>query len=141
MNHKILLVDDDPNIGRGLTRSLHKEPYDILTARTADEARDIVCRWPISLVVSDEHMPGMSGTEFCAWIVKNCPDVIRIVLTGHMPVETALRAASEGEVFRFFTKPCDIVELTHAIRDGLLEREKILKTQRQNSSNKLVVAH
>jgi two-component system, probable response regulator PhcQ len=139
MNHKILLVDDDPNIARGLTRALHKESYGILTARTADEARDIVCRWPISLVVSDELMPGMSGTEFCAWIVQNCPDVIRIVLTGHMPVETALRAATEGQVFRFFTKPCDVAELAQAIRLGLAERERILCDSHATVADALII--
>jgi two-component system, probable response regulator PhcQ len=137
MNHRILLVDDDPNICRALTRSLRKEPYEILTARSADEARDIVCRWPISLVVSDELMPGMRGTEFCAWIAQNCADIVRIVLTGHQPVETALRAAEIGEVFRFFTKPCDVDELAAAIRAGLQEREEILEDQRLQNTKLL----
>jgi two-component system, probable response regulator PhcQ len=132
MKHKILLVDDDPNICRALTRALHKEPYEILTARTADEARDVVCRWPVSLVVSDELMPGMLGTDFCAWIARNCPDVVRIVLTGHRPIETALRAAEIGQIFRFFTKPCDIDELIEAIRAGLQKREQQLDNEHRN---------
>jgi len=126
MHHRILLVDDDPNLLHGLTRALHRQPYEILTARSADEARDVVRRWPVSLVVSDENMPGMSGTEFMAWIVKHCPDIVRMVLTGSDSQETAMRAINEGQVYRFFTKPCDIVELAIAIRTGLEAREAML---------------
>lgn len=38
MNHKVLLVDDEPNVLKALQRALHKEPYEILTAQTANEA-------------------------------------------------------------------------------------------------------
>lgn len=124
--HQILLVDDDPNLLHGLTRALRHQPYKILTARSADEARDVVQRWPVSLVVSDENMPGTSGTEFLAWVAKQCPDVVRIVLTGNGSQETALRAINEGHVYKFFTKPCDVVELAMAIRTGLEAREQCL---------------
>ena len=123
---RILLVDDDYNLLRGLTRALRDQPYEILTARTADEAKDVVQRWPVSLVVSDEQMPGMSGTDFMAWIANHCPDVVRIVLTGNGTPETAMRAINEGHVFKFFTKPCEVVELAMSIREGLEAREQLL---------------
>lgn len=124
--HQILLVDDDVNLLHGLTRALRNQPYEILTARTANEALEIVQRWPVSLVVSDEHMPGMPGTEFMLWIVKHCPDVVRIVLTGSESPQTAVRAINEGLVYRYFTKPCNVVELAMAIRTGLETRELLL---------------
>jgi len=126
MHHQILLVDDDPNLLHGLTRALREQPYEILTARSADEARDVVLRWPVSLVVSDENMPGTSGTEFMVWIAKHCPDVVRIVLTGSGSPETAMRAINEGHVYKFFTKPCKVFELAMAIRTGLEARERCL---------------
>lgn len=126
MKHKVLLVDDDPNILHGLSRCLRREPYEVLTARTAEEAKSIVQRWPISLVVSDEHMPGMAGTLFCKWIADHCPDVVRIVVTGNQSQEVACRATEVGGVYRFFTKPCDVTELTAAIASGLEEREQML---------------
>ncbi|MEM8946929.1 MAG: response regulator [Planctomycetota bacterium] len=126
--HRILLVDDDFNLLRGLSRALRQQPYEILTARSADEAKDVVQRWPVSLVVSDEQMPGMSGTDFMVWIAKHCPDVVRIVLTGHGTPETAIKAINEGQVFKFFTKPCNAFELGMAIRKGLEAREEMLST-------------
>jgi len=128
IQHQILLVDDDPNLLRGLTRALHRQPYEILTARSADEAQDIVRRWPVSLVVSDENMPGMPGTKFMAWIARNCPDIVRIVLTGFGTQEIVLKAINEGHVYKFFTKPCDVFELAMAIRTGLEVREELLTT-------------
>jgi two-component system, probable response regulator PhcQ len=121
----VLLVDDDPNLLRGLCRRLRHEPFELLTARSAEEALGIVRRWPIGLVVSDENMPGMAGTQFCKWIAQHCADIVRIVLTGNLSKETAQRALEEGEVYRFFTKPCDVLELASAIRQGLAERESL----------------
>lgn len=118
--HKILLVDDDPDLLHRLTRALHRQPYEILTARTADEAQDVMHRWPIRLVVSDENMPGMSGTEFMAWLLMHRPDVVRIVLTGSTSPQTA------GQVDKIFTKPCDVAELALAIRTGLESRKQKL---------------
>ena len=129
MTDHVLLVDDDLNLLRGLTRALHQQPYEIMTAGSAEEARDILKRWPVSLVVSDENMPGTSGTEFMAWIVKQCPDIVRIVLTGSESPETAMRAINEGFVYKYFTKPCDTFELAMAIRTGLEARERMLATK------------
>ncbi len=123
---QILLVDDDPNILSSLARSLRDQPYSILTARSAEEARTILQRWPVGLVVCDEQMPGLSGTEFLAWVARKCPDVVRIVLTGHGTPEMAQRAVNDSQVFRFFTKPCDVVRLAISIREGLEHRKRLL---------------
>ncbi len=115
----VLLVDDDPNLLRGICRALRGQPFRILTARSADEAFAVVKSHPIGVVVTDERMPGKSGTELLAWIAQQCPEIVRIVLTGHTTPETTMRAINEGRVFRFFSKPCNPVELAMAISDGL----------------------
>jgi DNA-binding NtrC family response regulator len=73
----------------------------------------------VDVIVSDERMPGMSGSDLLAWVAENCPEVVRIVLTGHPTAETAIRAINEGTVYRFFTKPCRPAELAVAIRRAL----------------------
>ncbi len=115
----VLLVDDDPNLLRGICRSLHQQPFRLLTAKSAEEAEAILKSHPISVIVCDERMPGRSGTELCGWIAKHCPEVVRIVLTGHTTPETTMRAINEGRVFRFFSKPCNPADLVIAIRDGI----------------------
>ena len=119
----VLLVDDEPNLLRGLARTLRQQPYRINTAHSAEEAMDILKAHRVDLIVSDEHMSGISGTKFLTWVADNFPEVLRIILTGQPSVPSALRAINEGSVYRYFTKPCDIVELALAIRHGLEKKE------------------
>jgi len=119
----VLLVDDEPNLLHALTRSLRQQPYRINTARSAEEAMDILKAHKVDLVVSDENMPGTCGTKFLSWVADHFPEVTRIILTGQPTVSSALRAINEGGVYRYFTKPCDIVELALAIRQGLEEKD------------------
>ena len=119
MKHTVLLVDDDSNILHGLTRALRHQPYRIHTARSGEYALQVLRTGRVDVVVADEHMPGMSGCDLLAWVAKNCPEVARIVLTGHPTAETAIRAINEGVVYQFFTKPCDPVKLAIAISKAL----------------------
>lgn len=119
MNSTILLVDDDRNLLQGYIRALRGQPFRVLTAENASEAAHVLKTQPVDLVVSDEHMPGMSGTEFLAWVAQAFPNVVRIVLTGQPSVSSAMRAINEGHAFRYLTKPCQDFELAMTIRDGL----------------------
>ncbi len=123
MNHTILLVDDEPNVLDALRRVLRKEPYEILTATSADEAATLLARRVVDLIVCDEEMPGMSGTEFLAAVAGEYPDVVRIMLTGHPTLPTALRAINEGHVYQFFTKPCNEIDLAISIRRALEQKD------------------
>jgi len=123
MKHTVLLVDDDVNVLHGLARTLRHQPYDLFTARSGEEAVDILKRSPVDLVVTDERMPGMSGGDLLAWITKHAPDIMRIVLTGHATTETAIRAINEGEVFQYFTKPCNEIAVALAIHKALETRD------------------
>lgn len=118
-SNDVLLVDDDANVLRGVARLLRNEPFRVLTARSADEAAAAIKSHPIGVIVSDERMPGTSGTELLSWVAEFYPEIVRIVLTGHTTPETTMRAVNEGRVFRFFSKPADRLELTLAIREGL----------------------
>ena len=119
MQRTVLLVDDDENLLRALARALWQQPYRLYTARSGEEAMTVLKTRPVDVIVSDERMPGMSGTDLIAWSARNCPGAARIILTGHATAEAAIRAINEGSVFRFFTKPCDAVELALAIRHAL----------------------
>ena len=136
----ILFVDDEPSLLEGLRIALRKEPYEILTARSAAEGLETLARQPVDAVVSDEQMPGMSGSEFLGIVRQRYPGTLRIVLTGQASLEAAVRAINEGEVYRFLSKPCSAIEIAHTIRDGLqlkdLRREgvRLLESARQQRS-------
>lgn len=130
MQRTVLLVDDDENVLRALARALRHQPFCIYTAHTADEAIDALKAHPVDVVVSDECMPGMSGSRLLAWIAEHCPEVMRIVLTGHATAETAIRAINQGAVYHFLTKPCDPVQLAVVIRKAL-EHKQLLEENRR----------
>jgi len=122
MAQTILLVDDEPHVLDGLKRTLHKEPYTILTAHSAEQAAQVLDAHDVDLIVSDEEMPGMSGTTFLAAVAAARPDTVRIVLTGHPSLPAALRAINEGKVYQFFTKPCNEIDLAITIRRALEQK-------------------
>lgn len=130
MERNILLVDDDEKLLAGLTRALHKQPFRIYTARNGEEAILVLKARDVDVIVSDERMPGMSGSELLNWVADNCPEVMRIVLTGHAETDMAIRAINEAGVCYFFTKPCNEARLAVAIHKAI-ERKDTTETNRR----------
>jgi DNA-binding NtrC family response regulator len=136
----VLLVDDDPNVLNALRRALRGEPYRVLTADGPSAAFALLGQEHVDLVVSDHEMPGMPGTAFLGRVQAAYPDTLRFMLTGRGSLEVAIRATNEGGVSRFFTKPCNPVELSIGIREGLKQQQllresrRLLRTVRQQSA-------
>ena len=128
--NNILFVDDEPHVTLALKRALWREPYKIFSANSAEAALGMLARHDMSVVVSDEQMPGMSGSEFLAEVRKNYPSTIRMILTGQASVDAAIRAINEGEVYRFFTKPCNAVDLKVTIRQAIHQKRLIQQTRK-----------
>ncbi|MCL6503661.1 MAG: hybrid sensor histidine kinase/response regulator, partial [Pirellulales bacterium] len=126
----VLLVDDDPQLLRALRRALRNQPYRLLTAPNGNEALLILKTQAVDVVVSDERMPGMPGTELLHWVARECPDVVRILLTGHPDLQAAVRALNQCRAFRLLTKPCKDFELAMTIREGLEHRRLVLENRR-----------
>jgi two-component system, probable response regulator PhcQ len=135
VEHAVLLIDDDQSVLHGLARALRNQPYRILTATSGEEAMLAVKGHAIDVVVADEHMPGMRGGELLVWIADHCPEVMRIVLTGHPTVESMIQAINEGRVFQFFTKPCNPAHLGVAIRKALEHKQLVEENRRLGAGN------
>ncbi len=130
MKHKVIIIDDEPAIIDMFKDALSKEPYDMLCAASAEEALPILAREQVDVVISDEKMPGMSGSEFLSLVRQKYPDTIRMILTGHASLESAIRAINEGEIYRFFTKPCNVIDLAMTIRHALEQKDLTQENQR-----------
>jgi len=115
----ILLVDDEPHVTDALKRTFRSQPYDFLTATSAAAAQKLLESHHVDVVVSDEQMPGMSGSEFLSLVRKRYPHTIRMILSGHASLTAAVRAINEGEVYRFFLKPCNPVDLIVTVQQAL----------------------
>jgi DNA-binding NtrC family response regulator len=126
----VLLVDDDARLLAALRRTLHYEPYELLLAESADAALRLLSTTPVDVLVTDQRMPGMSGAEFLARVRAEHPHVVSIMLTGHADLATAISAINAGEVYRFFTKPCDAPALAAAIRQALQLKALIRQSRR-----------
>lgn len=132
--NRLLLVDDEDAVRNALTRLLRREPYEILTAPGPQEALEIVRKTPIGVVMSDHMMPGMLGIDLLREIRRIDPAPLRIMLTAHADLDLAIKAINEGEIYRFFSKPWDDVQLKVDLRLAfdrlnLEERIRILKSQ------------
>ncbi len=124
----LLLVDDEPNILNSLTRLLRREGYSILTATSPTEAFDLLAKHPVQVILSDQRMPDMSGTEFFARVRQLYPDTIRIVLTGYTDLDSVTSAINRGAIYKFLTKPWDDDQL----RDQVREAFRLIKEFRDN---------
>jgi len=130
MKHKVLLVDDEPNVLEGLQRALRNEPYEILTAQSGDEALALLAETDVDVVVSDQEMSGMNGTQLLGRIRRDYPNTIRYILTGRATLDVAISAINEGAISRFFTKPCNNIDLAVMIREALRHKELMAEAWR-----------
>lgn len=126
----VLLVDDDPNLRDGLRRAFHREPWEIVVAGCGLDALKLLASRPVDVVISDQAMPDMSGLLFLTRVCKEYPDKIRIMLTGHGSLDLARRAINDGQVYRFFVKPCESEDLKVAIRQGLEQHALVMESRR-----------
>lgn len=130
MSHKVLLVDDDTNLLNGLRRALRKEPFDLLCAASGEEALAVLRADETDVVVSDQDMPGMSGTVFLATVHRLYPDTVRFMLTGKATLDVAIEAINAGAISRFLTKPCNHVDLAVTIREALRQKDLVFAARR-----------
>ncbi len=122
LNPTVLLVDDEVKVTEALQRAMRRNPFNIVTADSAAAAQEILAQQHVDVVISDEQMPGMSGSEFLAQVRKDYPQTIRMILSGQANLEAAVRAINEGEVYRFFLKPCNPIDLAFTIQQAVSHR-------------------
>ena len=114
--HTLLVVDDESNMVSALKRMLRHENYRIISASNGDEALAVLAENQVGVILSDQLMPGMKGTELLAQVRLMHPNIVRILLSGHTGVDNLTEAINRGEIFRFIAKPWDEADLLETIR-------------------------
>lgn len=114
----LLLVDDEANILAALKRMLRGEGYRIFTAGSGLEGLEILKQQPIGVIISDQRMPEMNGTEFLSQVKELYPETVRIVLSGYTDLNTITSAINRGAIYRFLTKPWDDEQLKAHIAEA-----------------------
>jgi PAS domain S-box-containing protein len=133
---KLLIVDDESDNLDLLQRIFYRE-YRILKAKSGFEALEILEQEPdIGVIVSDQRMPMMSGTELFSQVAETYPDTLRIILTAHTDVRDLVEAINESKVFKYITKPYQIQELVQVVQQAT-ETHKLLKQRTAKLRNDL----
>jgi CheY-like chemotaxis protein len=129
---RILCVDDEPRVLEGIALNLRKRYAVLATSSGAAALEMLALHGPIAVVLCDLRMPGMDGTQFLQRARQIAPDTVRVLLTGHADVKTAMAAVNEGQVFRFLTKPCPPTVLLPTL-------EAAVEQHRQQASERAIL--
>lgn len=122
--HTILAIDDEQNNLALINRTLRNN-YNLLLASSGEEALEIVREHgdEISLIVSDQKMPAMEGTEFFKTISKKHPDIVKILLTGHSNIDILVDSINECHLFQYILKPFEPEQLCMIVENGIKKFE------------------
>lgn len=115
---KVLYIDDEPNNLISFKASFRFD-YNIFIANNIQEALERLQENPdISVILSDQKMPGMTGVEFFEDIRTKYPNPIRILITGYSDIDSVINAINRGHVFRYIKKPWTDVDVQSAIDEA-----------------------
>lgn len=126
---QLLIIDDEEEILRALQRQFRRE-YDVYTATSAEAGYQLMTEQPIQVIISDQRMPGMNGSEFFGRVKSEFPDAIRLLLTGYADIQAVIAAVNDGNIFRYITKPWDPVELAATVREAFNRYNLIVQNRR-----------
>lgn len=134
----ILVVDDEKDNVLLLKRTLRRD-YNVLCAESAFEALDVLASTDqeIALIISDQRMPGMSGTEFISRTLETHPNTLRILLTGYSDIDAMIDGINKCELFQYVTKPWEPSDLQIIVNRAVenyqlsLTKKSLLKQLRE----------
>jgi class 3 adenylate cyclase/CheY-like chemotaxis protein len=110
----ILYVDDEEQNLISFKAAFRRH-YSIFTANSGKAGLEILQNQKVSLIITDQRMPEMTGVQFLEKVIPVYPDTIRMILTGFSDIEVIIDAINTGRVFRYITKPWDTNELKMTI--------------------------
>jgi len=121
-SHVVVIVDDELQVLAALKRLLRREPYEIMTTDRPEVAYEWVVDRQASLLITDQRMPEIKGTDLLERVYRDAPDTERVMLTGHPDTQTVVQRLTH-RVTRLITKPWNDEELKRTIRSILHEKE------------------
>lgn len=133
MEHTILCVDDESDNVDALER-LFRKKYRVLKATSGKQALKLMKTEPISLIISDQRMPEMTGVDFLEETIKSHPETVRILLTGFTDIESVIAAINSGQIYRYVTKPWDPRDLMTAVDRGIERYEMTAELKEKNAA-------
>lgn len=133
MGQKILLVDDEPNILKALSRLLDRHGYRVFRAGSGAEAMQVLQLYACQVVLTDFRMPQMDGAALLANVKRLYPDTVCLVLSGYADFQSVLTLLNSGTAFRFLQKPWEdqqmLQEVAAAFQYYRAQRDQQIRDQ------------
>jgi len=136
--YSVLVVDDEPANLQKLKRTFMSE-FEVFEASSGESALRLLQDHAVTIIITDQRMPGMSGVEFLKQSLKIAPETVRVILTGYTEVEDLMDAINDGHVHRYITKPWDPFSLKETIKQELERWE--LKQENERLARELQKAN
>ena len=136
----VLIVDDEPGILVALEYQLQRS-YEVVTCDRPEEALEKLREVDVAAVISDQRMPGMTGSALLSEAARLRPDAARILLTGYADLSAVVEAVNSGQIYYYLTKPWRPAELEAVLGRGIerwrlvREREHLLERLRQSNAD------
>lgn len=123
MNKQTILCVDDEIDNLDALERLFRAKYKVLKATSGAEALSVLDqnRGDVTVIITDQRMPEMTGVEFLEKSLELSPLSLRILLTGYTDMESVVAAINTGQIYRYLNKPWDPVDLLHTV-DRAVER-------------------
>jgi len=144
-DHIILFVDDEEKTRKYFSR-LFGQNFEVLLAEDGLEGLEIFQQNmdKIGVVVTDQRMPNMTGTELLEKVAELKPSCIRILSTAYSDVDAAVDSVNSGGIYRYVTKPWEVndleMTLTHAMERYVLEQERTSMLKQKISSVEMLAS-
>lgn len=135
---KILYVDDEMHNLISF-KATFRIKYDVITAISGEEAKKLLDTHDVHVIITDQRMPGMTGTEFLESILDKHKDVMRILLTGYADINAVIDAVNKGKIFHYLSKPWNEEELDATIQRAY--KEYLKRAEEMEMNQKLTVSN
>jgi DNA-binding NtrC family response regulator len=122
--HRILVVDDEPSVGKALAMGLASQEVPVDVTTDGESAIQLACTERYSILIADLHLLGMNGIEVIRRIKGRHPKIIPILITAY-PTEDYRREARQNGVSHFFEKPFTLKAIKTAVMQALAERNAV----------------
>lgn len=114
----VLYIDDEIH-NLNAFKAVFRRDFNVFLAEKAPDAKKILSEHEIHVIITDQRMPGMLGTEFLASIIDQYPDAVRILLTGYADINAVIDAINKGQIYKYVQKPWVEEELRTTIQNAL----------------------
>ena len=125
----VLVVDDETGSQDAIRRTL-EEDFKVLTASSADEARVLMERHELVVILCDQRMPGTTGVQFLKEVRERWPDVVRIIISGYTDAEDIIAGINDAGIYQYVLKPWMPDHLLDSVRGAVEARSLQLDMHR-----------